>query len=56
MLLIMGAVAITGIGIAIVVGVVLFLLLLLKLSFRGLPVESGASAVQPNVERGHDGN
>lgn len=56
MLLIMGAVAITGIGIAIVVGVVLFLLLLLKLSFRDLPVESGASAAQPNVERGHDGN
>lgn len=54
MLLIMGTVAVTAIGIAIVVGVVLFLLILLKLSFRGLPVESGVSAGPPNAERSHD--
>jgi uncharacterized protein (DUF58 family) len=45
--LIMGAVAVTGIGIAIVVGLVLFLLILLKLSFRGLPVKSAVIEIQP---------
>jgi hypothetical protein len=48
--LIMGAVAVTEIGIAIVVGIVLFLLILLKLSFRGLPVKSEAIERQPKPE------
>jgi hypothetical protein len=50
MVLIMGAVAVTGVGIAIVVGVVLFLLILLKLSFRGLPAKSAAIERQPKPE------
>jgi hypothetical protein len=37
LLLIMGGVAVTAIGVAIVLGVVLVLLFLLKLSFRELP-------------------
>ena len=44
MLLAMGGVAVTAIGIAIILGVVLFLLFLLKLSFRGLPVKSDVTA------------
>jgi hypothetical protein len=43
-LLAMGGVAVTAIGIAIIFGVVLFLLFLLKLSFRGLPVKGEVTA------------
>ena len=50
MVLIMGAVAVTEIGIGIVVGIVLFLLILLKLSFRGLPVKSAVIKIQPKPE------
>jgi uncharacterized membrane protein YtjA (UPF0391 family) len=49
MLLAMGGVAVTAIGIAIILAVVLFLLFLLKLSFRGLPVKSDLIAKPEEV-------